>query len=186
MLSKESKIRVLENFYALDFVFFGKSLSEVENCCPVIKEEYLSVKGALSSVMIEMLRLVDHSPEELTENVNTEDVLEMAKGSAFIARENAQKIVKSEKSRINIKTSLREELEKDNTIDVSVVVEEKIREKAFSLAVDNLIVARIIGESENYKNLNEWSGKIIEDSYKILRDSLVESAISILYDDSEE
>jgi len=185
MLSKESKIRVLENFYALDYVFFGKPLSEVENCCPIIKEEYLSVKGALSSVVIEMLNLVKHSPQKLTENVKSSDLQKLAKKSAMIARENSMKIVKSEKSRMNIKTSLKEELQKDDTIDVSTVVEEKIREKAFSLAVDNLIIARILGESKNYKNLNDWTGKIIEDSYKILRDSLVESALSILYYDVE-
>jgi len=46
MLSTESKIRVLENFYALDYVFFGKPVQEVEFCCPLVKEEYLSVKGA--------------------------------------------------------------------------------------------------------------------------------------------
>ena len=183
MLSKESKIRVLENFYSLDYVFFGKPLSEVENCCPIIKEEYLSVKGALSSVVIEMLRLVDHSPEKLTENIDSVGLNKLAKISARIARENAEKIVKSEKSRIDIKMSLKEELERDSTIDVSTVVEDKIREKAFSLAVDNLIIARSISESNNYKNLNEWSGKIIEDSYKILRDSLVENAIGLLYYD---
>ena len=183
MLSKESKIRVLENFYALDYVLFGKPLSEALNCCPIIKEEYLSVKGALLSVVIEMLKLVNHSPVAITEKIDSEAIIVLAKESAKIARENSQKIVKSAKSRMNIKSSLREELEKDNTIDVSIVVEEKIREKAFSLAVDNLIVARIISESDNYNSLNEWSGKIIEDSYKILRDSLVESAISILYYD---
>ena len=47
--------------------------------------------------------------------------------------------------------------------------------------LNNLIIARILGESKTYKNLNDWTGKIIEDSYKILRDSLVESALSILY-----
>ena len=39
MLLKESKIRVLENFYALDYVFFGKSVNKVDTCCPLVREE---------------------------------------------------------------------------------------------------------------------------------------------------
>ena len=53
-LKKESKIRVLENFYSLDYVLFGKPVSKVDICCPVFVEEYLSIKGALMSLVIEM------------------------------------------------------------------------------------------------------------------------------------
>ena len=60
MLSKESKIRVLENFYAIDYIFFGKPLKKVTSCCPLIKEDYLSIKGALMSVFIEMAKMVEH------------------------------------------------------------------------------------------------------------------------------
>ena len=73
MLSKESKIRVLENFYALDYVFFGKSVAQVESCCPLVKEEYLAIKGALLSVFVEMLKLVGHTPEAIEEHVRSEE-----------------------------------------------------------------------------------------------------------------
>ena len=33
MLQKESKIRVLENFYSLDYVFFGKPVQKMKGCC---------------------------------------------------------------------------------------------------------------------------------------------------------
>jgi len=69
MLTKESKIRALENFYALDYTFFGKPINKVETCCPLVKEEYLSIKGAFLSVFIEMIRLVDHSPKRIEERV---------------------------------------------------------------------------------------------------------------------
>ena len=54
MLSKESKIRVLENFYGVDYVFFGKPVGKIDSCCPIIKEEYVSIKGALLSVFVEL------------------------------------------------------------------------------------------------------------------------------------
>jgi hypothetical protein len=188
MLSKESKIRVLENFYALDYVFFGKPVSKVDMCCPLVKEEYISVKGALMSVFVEMLKLVNHKPEAVTEAVDSNELMKSARSAARVARENSQKIVSSAKARANIKGMLKEALQEDPKADVSGLVEKAIRSKAFSLAVDNLLIARSITEAKAFSKLNEWEGQIVEDSYKILRDNLIEAAYQILYsttDDAE-
>jgi len=185
MLSKESKIRVLENFYALDYVFFGKPVSKVDMCCPLVKEEYLSVKGALMSVYVEMLKLVGHTPKAIEEKVDSKSLMGLARKSATIARENSQKIVSSSKARENIKASLKEALAKDPKTNVAALVEKQIRSKAFGLAVDNLLIARSLQEAKAFKKLDEWEGQIIEDSYKILRDNLVEAAYLILYDEDE-
>ncbi len=179
---KESKIRVLENFYALDYIFFGKPVNEVEMCCPIVKEEYLSVKGALLSVFVEMLKILDHKPGTVQESIDGKVLNTMAKKSANIARENSEKIVTTQKSRGNIKESLQDELKSDPDADVGGIVEKAIRSKAFGLAVDNLMVARSLTEAKQPEKMNEWEGRIVEDSYKILRDSLVESAYQILYD----
>jgi hypothetical protein len=186
MLTKESKIKVLENFYALDYVFFGKPVAKVESCCPILKEEYLSVKGATLSVFIEMLKLIKHSPAELTEKVDTAALMKRAKTSARVARENAQKIVQTNKAKANIKESLKEALKEDKDADLSKLVETKIRQKAFGLAVDNLLLAKTLTEAESLEPLNDWTGQIVEDSYKILRDSLVECASIILESYDEE
>ena len=186
MLSKESKIRVLENFYALDYIFFGKPASKVTTCCPLVKEEYLSIKGALLSVYTEMLKLVDHQPATIKEAVDSKGLMKNAISSAKIARENSQKIVSSEKAKANIKGMLKEALQKDSKADVTSLVEKSIRTKAFTLAVDNLLIARSLKESKSFNKLDEWEGQIIEDSYKVLRDSLVEAAYMMLYSEAEE
>lgn len=183
---KESKIRVLENFYALDYIFFGKPVNEMTMCCPLVKEEYVSVKGALMSVYVEMLRFIGHNPEALTERLDGNGVQRNARIAAKVSRENAQRIVTSEKARQNIKSMLKESLKGDPSANVTSLVETSIRNKAFGLAVDNLLIARTISESENFGRLNEWEGSIIEDSYKILRDSLVECAYAILYSETDE
>jgi hypothetical protein len=186
MLSKESKIRVLENFYALDYVFFGKPIQEVEMCCPLLKEEYLSIKGALSSVYIEMMKLIDHTPAVVEEQVDGTALKINAMDSAIVARENAELIVKSDKAKANIKKSLKEEIKENSDVNVSELVEGQVRRKAFSLAVDNLLIAKSISESEKSEKLNDWEGRIIEDSYKILRDNLIEAAHQILYDETDD
>jgi len=180
MLSKESKIRVLENFYGLDYIFFGKPLLKVKSCCPIVKEEYMSVKGALLSVFIEMLKLVNHKPTIVNEKLATKDIHRLAREGARFARKASRKVVTTEKARIDIKADLKQNLKENKNLDMTSIVETKIREKAFRLAVDSLLVARTLQESKNVKTLNTWEGKIIEDSYKILRDGLCEAATLIL------
>lgn len=186
MLSKESKIRVLENFYGIDYVFFGKPVAKINNCCPIVKEEYVSIKGALMSVFVEMLRLMDHTPQTIEEKVDSKALRKMAIESAAKSRYASQKIVTTEKARQDIKSELKEALTENKKADVSKLVETKIREKAFRLAVDNLLIARALSEAKNLEAMNEWTGKIVEDSYKILRDNLCETAMMILYDEQAE
>lgn len=186
-LKKESKIRVLENFHALDYTLFGKPVSKVDTCCPVFIEEYLSVKGALMSIVIEMYKLVKHAPETITEKIDSKQLINMAKKSANIARENCKRLVTSEKGRNDVKETLREELDKvKKDIDIEKLVQEKIRVKSFSLAVDNLLIGRVITEAKKFEKLNSWDGRIIEDAYKILRDNLVECAMNIIENGTEE
>lgn len=185
MLTTESKIRVLENFYGIDYALFGKSINKVESCCPLVKEEYLTIKGALVSTYIEMLRLIEHSPKPLKEKVSGKALIEMARTSAAIARKNVEKIVKTEQSRKDILSFIKEEMGSGDNIDVPKLVETKIREKAFNLAIDNLLLARSFQEAKKLNELNEWAGKIVEDSYKVLRDNLVEAAMLILYDETD-
>ena len=71
MLHKESKIRVLENFYALDNVFFGKSVQKMKACCEALTEDYMTVKGAFMSLMIEMYGIIDHTPNSFSEKIRS-------------------------------------------------------------------------------------------------------------------
>jgi hypothetical protein len=183
MLSKESKIRVLENFYGVDYVLLGKPVGKVQNCCPIVKEEYISIKGALLSVFVEMLRLMDHSPQKLKEKVNSSDLRRIAKENAKVSRLASKKIVTTEQARQDIKGELKAALTENKKADIASLVETKIREKAFRLAVDHLLIARALNEAKNLESMNDWTGRIVEDSYKILRDSLCETAMMLLDDE---
>ena len=182
MITNGSKVRILENFYSLDYVLFGKPLREMDFKCVNLVEDYLATKSALLSTLMEIFSLIDHSPKLVSEGLNSNAIKEMAKSSAILARENCKKLVTTDKARNNIKISLRENLEENSDVDINKFVQEKIREKAFGLAIDNLLIARTLTESKDLKKLNNWSGRIVEDAYKILRNSLVESAMKLLYE----
>ena len=185
MLTKEAKIRVLENFYGIDYVLFGKPVKKVESCCPILKEEYLSTKGALMAVFIEMIKIVDFSSKSLNEKVDVKKLTKMAKESARLARQASEIVIVTERARKDIKQELQEAIQEDSKVDISKLAEQKIQEKAFKLAIDSLLVGRLLVESKKLEAFTQWEGRIIEDSYKILRDSLCETVISILEDNNE-
>jgi len=182
MLTKESKIRVLENFYSIDYVFFGKPATKLESvCCPDVLKDYISVKGALMSTVIEMFNLVKFVPAPLDEAVdNVKTLHKMARESAIVARQNCQKLVTTEKVRESIKNEVKSLVESGDVDDIEKAIQIKIKEKAFSMALDNLLIHRTISESTNYQELNEWTGRIVEDAYKILRSNLVELAMQLI------
>jgi hypothetical protein len=130
--------------------------------------------------MVEMYKLVEHSPAKLSEKLTTKDFTSNARRYAQYARQSAKKIVTTEKAKQNIKEQLKRVISENKNVNIPEIVESLIREKAFKLAVDHLLIARTIAESKNVQNMNEWTGKLLEDSYKILRDSVVESALTIL------
>jgi hypothetical protein len=183
-LSKESKMQVLENFYGLDYVFFNKPLKELDYCCPALAEEYVNLKGALMSVFVEMLKLMEHQPEVIEETVTVKQIRENASESADRSRFAASKLMQTEAARSSIKDSLIESMaiESEDEIDPNVFIEFQIRSKSYALAVDNLMLAKPLSESANVKAMLGFEGKLLEDSYKILRDGLCECAQIILED----
>jgi hypothetical protein len=189
-LPKETKIRVLESFYAIDYILFGKQFKSIklnENsgcslCNQVLAEEYLSAKGALLGTVTEMYKLIKHNPPRLNEQINGKLLNKMAYKSAKIARKNASVLIKTSKGRNSVKNRLVETITENTKINIDKEVQKHIREKAYSLAIDNLLISRVITESKKYKEMNSWMGRIIEDAYKILRDSLIESAMNIKKD----
>lgn len=183
-LSKESKMQILENFYGLDYIFFNKPLKELDYCCPALAEEYVNLKGALMSVFIEMLKLMEHKPALNEEKVTVAEIRENASRSADRARFASSKLMQTEAARTSIKDSLIESmaLENDEEVDPKVFIEFQIKTKSYALAVDNLMLAKPLSESEDVKAMLGFEGKLLEDSYKILRDGLCECALIILED----
>jgi hypothetical protein len=186
-LTKAAKIKLLENFYGLDYVFFERSVKEVEVCCPVLVTEYLAVKGALLSTLIEMYRLVKYTPKELTEKVDVKRLKKNSSRVAEWAREKAKGLLLNKRGRDYVKEQITKVLESDPSKKQSIdeVAERKIKEQAYSLAIDTMLIGRMIAEAKSYSKMNDWKGKILEESYKILRDNLIECAISMMDDDGK-
>lgn len=184
-ISKESKVQVLENFYGLDYVFFNKPLKELDYCCPALAEEYVNLKGALLSVFVEMLKVMEHAPEEIDGKLSVQQIRENASKSADTAKFASSKLMQTEAARESIKDSLIESIaleESDDEINPQEFIEFQIQTKSYALAVDNLMLAKPLSEANDVNAMVGFEGKLLEDSYKILRDGLCECALIILED----
>ncbi len=104
----------------------------------------------------------------------------MAEKCAGHARAQTNKVMKTSKVKEALKQEIKDMISENTEIEPEEVVENKIKEKAFSIALDNLLIARTLNESVNLEKFNDWEGRIIEDAYKLIRDNLVESALLIV------
>jgi len=184
-LSKESKIQVLENFYGLDYVFFNKPLQELDYCCPALAEEYVNLKGAMMSVFIEMMKVMEHTPDPIDENLTVKQIRELASINADKSKFASSKLMQTDAARNSIKDSLIENLaleESEDEINPQEFIEFQIKTKSYALAVDNLMLAKPLSEASDVKAMLGFEGKLLEDSYKILRDGLCQCALIIIED----
>lgn len=179
MISNKSKQRILENFYAIDLILLGKPLSEVkeEVCCPFFIEEYLQLKGALLSTISEIYNIIDYEPRRA--NKSLKEMRENALISARVSKNEAKKLLMTEAGTELVQTILNEAISLDKDTNPEEIIPNIIQEKAYSLALDNLLIGKTVSESKNFSSLNSWNGRVYEDSYKKIRGMLVESAIFI-------
>lgn len=186
MLSNASKLQVLEQFYALDYVLFGEKVTNLNSCCPILVESYIDVKGALMSVIIELYKLTQHSPKSKVKSLNESQIFSKARKMARTSREMGVALVKSKKGKQVVSAIVKEQLTAKKTKKIKKSLMEKVslrvtKQQAHKLAIDNLLIARTLYESKNIKKkANTFEFKILRDSYEILRDSLLEQAFEIL------
>jgi len=178
MLSKESKIRILEGFYGLDYLFFDAPITSIKTDHD-LAENYLVLKSALLSMIIEMFGIVDHKPV-INEIVDSNWIHETSKRDANAAKRICKKLVVTEDGRADVKAKIQESLKDNKNLIQEVgmlnLIENEVEHKSFSLAVDTLLIAKMLKESKNYLGLTEGEGLVIEDGYKLVRNSLVEVA----------
>jgi len=179
MLKKESKIRILENFISLDYLLLGKTIHEM-NVPLELAQQYIELKGALSSAMIEMYELIEHSPKEITDIITESDIRQNAMKNAIQARKNVKHLLTSDDGKANIISTVFEAVKLSENEQVDEIVNFTIQEKALQLGIDNMLIARSIQESKCIEKLNDFDGRLLEDTYKALRNSLIETALEIL------
>ena len=181
-MDNSCKLRILENFISVDYVCFGDCLKKIKPKATTTVREYLELKAALGNILGEIYELVGFHPSAPEKKIQIQDLYETARDNAVIARKNSKTILESEQGRkyLNLKVGENVEVFSEN-VETDKIVDYTIHEKAIQVALDNLLIARMIKESENIDKLTKsFEGSILEDAYKHIRDALIEKAIQIM------
>jgi len=185
MLNKSAKVKVIENYYALDFYFFGKKAEEMEgSCCEGILAEYKTYKSALMSVLIEFYKTINYSPNVGVKNI--QQLQENAVQNAKISRKISKTLLQHERSAADIKTKvmtkLSESSKKKEPKEINKIVREATLTKQAQLGVDALLIAQSLLEAKKVEVLlkNDIDQQLLRESYKLLRDGLVDTARVVL------
>jgi len=180
-MQKEIKLNLMEFFLSLDQIFFHKHLSKVKinEDCHVCRDtmitDYETSKAAILSSLLEISNLIKYSPKKINSKVDKKSLNESIKRRSKKALYEAKILLSDKRTKYDIKSKFTRNLQEG----IKVNSENLIRKRALSFAVDSLLIKNILEESLIPDNLNTWTGKIIEDSYKILRNSLIESGMNI-------
>lgn len=168
-MNTATKRVILENWYLIDYSLFNtepkKELSEDEY------KSYLSSKGAFMSNLFEIYNLIKFQPKDQPYN-NINEMIDYVEDLV----EGADDQVKSMMSENKSIKSLREEVNNIGNVngltdtDISAYVVSK-RKKAMIL--DSVLLKDSIKNVDN-ELLESWKFKVLYDSHKLFRDSLVD------------
>jgi len=178
-MTKENKVRILENFQTIDRLLFGKPSKNLIGCCPALMLEYTNTKGALLSVIIEMMKVTNYQAPLIKKKVTSKLLTE---SSIFVAnkiKKATKKVMIGKKMKSHLKESLMKQIKKHQISNLSEDIKQQVESKTMSVALDNLLIGRMLKESCDYSKFNKMEGRILQEAYITVRDALVECAVDL-------
>ncbi len=171
MANSKFKIAVLEHWFGIDKVLFGK------NADSVLKEEeldrYLTTKGAFISNLFEIYKKLGHQPSTQYQTVN--EMVEYSATQAGEATTRANEILKNSSVSSIVRKEIRE-MGSTEDLDESQVAHFVVLRRRNAVALDSMMLESALSP-DNKKELSDWQGKVLVDAHKTLRDSLIDIAL---------
>lgn len=172
MLSGKDKFNLLSKFKAVDYICFGEPFSEIARSENINKEflsSYVTTKGAITSVAIEMTKL--SQPKSTDGTFDESNVVTEAKKIAASSIAASVQVMKTSKARDYIKEQVL--ANNDKSENVEKLIDQKMVESALSFAIDSLFIGSMLTEATTLDKINGWEGLVVENTYKVLRNDLV-------------
>lgn len=161
------KTKILECWYSIDEMLFGKPASEViteQNDF----DEYISMKGTLLSNAFEMWNHFGYEPKFEEDPKNTEQLKECAKQQS----KHSIKLTENLMRKDTIKESISNRVMKESKQPKEKEIRQKVRECYHQMNIDNVILGIPMFES-NVKE-HDMRGAILEEAHTLIRDSLMD------------
>lgn len=175
-LKKSLQTKVLENWYLIDSVLLnGHAKSKIKS--PKLFEQYVSLKAAFLHTLYEFYCHINFMPryeDGLPKNVKA--LTEQAKCSAKASKKIAADILHKESVREALKKRIIREAEEKNIKDMDSFSDKIIKEKFIQFSLDNALIGLPLLESANKKALDDFKGQMLNESYKMYRNAIIQLA----------
>ena len=168
--------KLLENWYSIDSVLLNGHAKDVIVEGTKFKE-YIVMKASLLSNVYEYWQKVKYEPseEEMPSDVNS--LQESAVVTAKKVKELSAKMLKRENVKRKIKNIVMTEASKYGISDLSSFGDKVVQEKFLELSIDNILIGLPVLESKKLSKTCVSECKILEDSHRMIRSSLVRLAL---------
>jgi len=164
------KIKNLENWYVIDSILFNDHAKKVIKEAKQF-EQYISLKGAMLSSLFEYYNHIRYIPKYPEQPTSVKTLTESAKQNAIFAKKMAANIMAESRVREALKKKIVREGR--NSPDMNKFADKVIKEKFTQLALDNALVGIPVIESTKKAACDDFTGQMLEDSYKQMRNAIV-------------
>jgi len=172
-MNKAHKTLILENWFAMDYILFGKRSTKA-----IVKEdnlkEFLTNKGSLFSNLAEIYNAIDYKSNNKYSNLKELQI--KSKEKAERSLEEAKKIIKSK----SVNSIIKEEISKAGITEglteeeiAQYVISKKLKE----IAIDYLLFEGLDQDKEAKKKLKDWKGNVYIQSHNLLRTDAINAAL---------
>lgn len=173
MGAKTRQIAVLELWFAVDKILFGKSVRTAiaDN---ELYENYLAMKGALLSNLYEIYKKIDFVPERKNYKC-VKEIIDASSETVNNVLSETKEFMKADDISKTVRDEIKEasHLEGWNEEEIARYI---ITKRRGAIAIDK-ITCEVAITKDKKKLLTDWEGKILVDAHKGLRNSLIEIAM---------
>ena len=173
-MSNNLETQILEFWDGVDKTFFGKkdpkTVLETEKF-----KEYVTTKAGMLSNVFEVCLRVGYKPERKLKSLN--EIKAWAIKDALKARKAAEAIINEDEFLEEVKKEIKEVLVTEGKdIDKEQISEYVLNKRFTTVALDCLMLEEVF-EKGCSACLDEWITKVTLDSYRTMRDVLVDSVM---------
>lgn len=173
---KAIQTKILENWYIIDSVLLnGHAKGKIKS--PKLFEQYVSLKAAFLHTLFEFYSHINYIPryeDGLPKSVKA--LTEQAKLSAKSSKKIAASILHKENVREALKKRIIKEAEERKITDMNTFSDKIIKEKFIQFSLDNALMGLPLLESSNKKALDDFKGQMLNESYKMYRNAIIQLA----------
>lgn len=169
-MSKKRKTAVLEHWFGIDRILFTRNPRGVLNSENF--DKYCSTKGALLSNLYEIYVKIGYTPDKTFRNIK--EMVGSATKFASAAKQKAKEILVKE----NVGNLIKEEIKDAGHLEglsEKEVGRYIVMKRRNAVAIDAMTMGNAL--IENKELLGDWSGRVLIDAHKTLRDSLIDISL---------